>query len=91
MEDNQNEKNEENKNEKKDKAQRVKEVPSDNKQPYQKYYKSKSFIPKFTGKSIKSGTSSFTNDSSLNNKQLSSSRDSEEKRVKEELILNIQH
>jgi hypothetical protein len=32
------------------------------------------------GKSIKSGASSFTNDSSLNNDQLSSSRDSEEKR-----------
>ena len=34
------------------------------------------------GKSIKSGTSSFTNDSSLNNDPLSSSRDSEEKRKK---------
>ena len=32
------------------------------------------------GKSIKSGASSFTNDSSLNNDPLSSSRDSEEKR-----------
>ena len=34
------------------------------------------------GKSIKSGASSFTNDSSLNNDQLSSSRDSEEKRTR---------
>ena len=34
------------------------------------------------GKSIKSGASSFTNDSSLNNDALSSSRDSEEKRVR---------
>ena len=34
------------------------------------------------GKSIKSGASSFTNDSSLNNEPLSSSRDSEEKRNK---------
>ena len=34
------------------------------------------------GKSIKSGASSFTNDSSLNNDPLSSSRDSEEKREK---------
>ena len=57
-------------------------IPMENKQPYQRYYKSKSFIPKFTGKSIKSGASSFTNDSSLNNEQLSSSRDSEEKRIK---------
>jgi hypothetical protein len=39
-------------------------------------------MPKFTGKSIKSGASSFTNDSSLNNDPLSSSRDSEEKRIK---------
>ena len=57
-------------------------VPKENKQPYQRYYKSKSFMPKFTGKSIKSGASSFTNDSSLNNDPLSSSRDSEEKRIK---------
>ena len=91
MEVNQNEINEENKNEIKEEDQKANEVPSENKQPYQKYYKSKSFMPKFTGKSIKSGTSSFTNDSSLNNEQLSSSRDSEEKRIKEELILNIQH
>ena len=34
------------------------------------------------GKSIKSGASSFTNDSSMNNEPLSSSRDSEEKRHK---------
>ena len=34
------------------------------------------------GKSIKSGASSFTNDSSLNNDPLSSSRDSEEKRTR---------
>ena len=60
----------------------IKEIPSENKQPYQRYYKSKSFIPKFTGKSIKSGTSSFTMDSSLNNDPLSSSRDSEEKRAR---------
>ena len=58
------------------------DVPQENKQPYQRYYKSKSFMPKFTGKSIKSGASSFTNDSSLNNDPLSSSRDSEEKRIK---------
>ena len=66
----------------KEEDQKAKEVPSENKQPYQKYYKSKSFMPKFTGKSIKSGASSFTNDSSLNNDPLSSSRDSEEKRIK---------
>ena len=59
---------------------KLKEVPSENKPAYQKFYKSKSFMPKFTGKSIKSGASSFTNDSSLNNDQLSSSRDSEEKK-----------
>ena len=58
------------------------DIPQKNKQPYQRYYKSKSFMPKFTGKSIKSGASSFTNDSSLNNDPLSSSRDSEEKRIK---------
>ena len=58
------------------------DVPQENKQLYQRYYKSKSFMPKFTGKSIKSGASSFTNDSSLNNDPLSSSRDSEEKRIK---------
>ena len=58
------------------------DIPQENKQPYQRYYKSKSFMPKFTGKSIKSGASSFTNDSSLNNDPLSSSRDSEEKRIK---------
>ena len=58
----------------------IKEVPSENKPNYQKYFRSKSFMPKFTGKSIKSGASSFTNDSSLNNEQLSSSRDSEEKK-----------
>ena len=62
--------------------QKIQEVPSEIKQPYQKYYKSRSFMPKFTGKSIKSGTSSFTMDSSLNNDPLSSSRDSEEKRVR---------
>ena len=82
MEINQNELNEENKNEIKEEDQKAKEVPSENKRPYQKYYKSKSFMPKFTGKSIKSGASSFTNDSSLNNDPLSSSRDSEEKRIK---------
>ena len=58
------------------------DIPQENKQSYQRYYKSKSFMPKFTGKSIKSGASSFTNDSSLNNDPLSSSRDSEEKRIK---------
>ena len=58
------------------------DIPQENKQPYQRYYKSKSFMPKFAGKSIKSGASSFTNDSSLNNDPLSSSRDSEEKRIK---------
>ena len=58
------------------------DIPQENKQPYQRYYKSKSFMPKFTRKSIKSGASSFTNDSSLNNDPLSSSRDSEEKRIK---------
>mgnify|MGYP006916222716 FL=1 len=74
---------EDEKGSKKEKADvNIKEIPSENKQPYQRYYKSKSFIPKFTGKSIKSGTSSFTMDSSLNNDPLSSSRDSEEKRAR---------
>ena len=68
------------KEEKEDK--KTSDVPIENKQPYKRYYKSKSFMPKFTGKSIKSGASSFTNDSSLNNDPLSSSRDSEEKRIK---------
>ena len=61
---------------------KIQEVPSENIQPFKKYYKSKSFMPKFAGKSIKSGTSSFTMDSSLNNDPLSSSRDSEGKRAK---------
>ena len=61
---------------------KVQEVPSENIQPYQRYYKTKAFMPKFLGKSMKSGTSSFTMDSSLNNDPLSSSRDSEGKRVK---------
>ena len=61
---------------------KIQEVPSENIQPFKKYYKSKSFMPKFVGKSIKSGTSSFTMDSSLNNDPLSSSRDSEGKRAK---------
>jgi hypothetical protein len=61
---------------------KIQEVPSENIQPYQKYYKTKAFMPKFLGKSMKSGTSSFTMDSSLNNDPLSSSRDSEGKRVK---------
>ena len=82
MEVNKNDLNEENKNEIKEEDQKIPEVPSENKQQYQKYFRSKSFMPKFTGKSIKSGASSFTNDSSLNNEQLSSSRDSEEKRIK---------
>ena len=56
--------------------------PGENKKSYQKFFKSKSFIPKIFGKSIKSGASSFTMDSSLNNDQLSSSRDSEEKRAR---------
>ena len=74
---------EDKKDSKEEKAEeKIKEVPSENKQPYQRYFKSKSFMPKFTGKSIKSGTSSFTMDSSLNNDPLSSSRDSEEKRVR---------
>ena len=60
----------------------IKEVPSETKPSYQRFYKSKSFMPKFTGKSIKSGASSFTMDSSLNNDPLSSSRDSEGKRGK---------
>ena len=66
----------------KEEDKKISDVPKETKQPYQKYYKSKSFMPKFTGKSIKSGASSFTNDSSLNNDPLSSSRDSEEKRIK---------
>ena len=66
----------------KSKDKKTSDIPQENKQPYQRYYKSKSFMPKFTGKSIKSGASSFTNDSSLNNDPLSSSRDSEEKRIK---------
>ena len=61
---------------------KIQEVPSENIQPYQRYYKTKAFMPKFLGKSMKSGTSSFTMDSSLNNDPLSSSRDSEGKRVK---------
>ena len=32
----------------------IKEVPSETKPSYQRFYKSKSFIPKFKGKSIKS-------------------------------------
>ena len=67
---------------KEEEDKKTSDVPKENKQPYQRYYKSKSFMPKFTGKSIKSGASSFTNDSSLNNDPLSSSRDSEEKRIK---------
>jgi len=67
---------------KEEEDKKTSDVPIENKQPYQRYYKSKSFMPKFTGKSIKSGASSFTNDSSLNNDPLSSSRDSEEKRIK---------
>ena len=82
MEVNKDDLNEENKNEIKEEDQKIPEVRSENKQQYQKYFRSKSFMPKFTGKSIKSGASSFTNDSSLNNEQLSSSRDSEEKRIK---------
>ena len=74
--------NETEKNEIKEEDKKIPDVPMENKQPFQRYYKSKSFMPKFTGKSIKSGTSSFTNDSSLNNDPLSSSRDSEEKRIK---------
>ena len=66
----------------KEEDKKISDVPTEAKQQYQKYYKSKSFMPKFTGKSIKSGASSFTNDSSLNNDPLSSSRDSEEKRIK---------
>jgi len=61
---------------------KIQELPSENIQPYQRYYKTKAFMPKFSGKSMKSGTSSFTMDSSLNNDPLSSSRDSEGKRVK---------
>ena len=61
---------------------KIKDVLSENIQHYQKYYKSKPFMPKFLGKSMKSGTSSFTMDSSLNNDPLSSSRDSEGKRPK---------
>lgn len=79
MEEDKKEPNEINIDSKKD-DKKIKEVPSENKPAYQKFYKSKSFMPKFTGKSIKSGASSFTNDSSLNNDQLSSSRDSEEKK-----------
>ena len=60
-----------------------KDITSENKKPYQNFYKSKSFMHKTIGKSMKSGTSSFTMDSSSqNNDQLSSSRDSEEKRIR---------
>ena len=52
---------------------------TENKKSHQKYFKSKSFMPKNFGKSIKSGASSFTMDSSLNNDPLSSS---EEKRAR---------
>ena len=63
-------------------------VPSENQPHFSRYFLNKSKTTRqktnYTsiGKSIKSGASSFTNDSSLNNDQLSSSRDSEEKRAR---------
>ena len=82
MEDDPKEINEIKENQIKEEDKKIPEVPTENKQQFQKYYRSKSFMPKFMGKSIKSGTSSFTNDSSLNNDPSSSPRDSEEKRIK---------
>ena len=58
----------------------------ENKPNFQRYFLNRSKTttqnkyPSYIGKSIKSGTSSFTNDSSLNNDPPSSSRDSEEKK-----------
>ena len=62
-----------------------KTVNLENKPYFQRHFLSRSKTTKqkanyAIGKSIKSGASSFTNDSSLNNDPLSSSRDSEEKR-----------
>ena len=62
-----------------------KTVNIENKHYFQMHFLSRSKTTKLKsnyaiGKSIKSGASSFTNDSSLNNDPLSSSRDSEEKR-----------
>ena len=57
-----------------------------NKPPYSRHFLTKSKTSRqkpnysYFGKSIKSGASSFTNDSSLKDDPLSSSRDSEEKR-----------
>ena len=72
----------------KDKEEKSSNIISENKPSYKRYLYSRSKTsylkknyPKF-GKSIKSGASSFTNDSSLNNDPLSSSRDSEEKRTR---------
>ena len=59
---------------------------TENKPNFQRYFLNRSKTttqnkyPSYIGKSIKSGTSSFTNDSSLNNDPPSSSRDSEEKK-----------
>ena len=63
-------------------------IISENKPHYSRHFLTKSKTSRqkpsypYFGKSIKSGASSFTNDSSLNNDPLSSSRDSEEKRTK---------
>ena len=63
-----------------------KNVNSENKPYFTRHFMSRSKTTKqkanyaIIGKAIKSGASSFTNDSSLNNDPLSSSRDSEEKR-----------
>ena len=72
--------------EKNTKEEMNKNANSENKPYFTRHFLNRSKTTKqkpnyaIIGKSIKSGASSFTNDSSLNNDPLSSSRDSEEKR-----------
>ena len=72
--------------EKNSKEEKNKNINAENKPYFTRHFLSRSKTTKqkanyaIIGKSIKSGASSFTNDSSLNNDPLSSSRDSEEKR-----------
>ena len=72
--------------EKNTKEETNKNVNSENKPYFVRHFLNRSKTTKqkanyaIIGKTIKSGASSFTNDSSLNNDPLSSSRDSEEKR-----------
>ena len=72
--------------EKNTKDEKNKNINAENKPYFTRHFLSRSKTTKqkanyaIIGKSIKSGASSFTNDSSLNNDPLSSSRDSEEKR-----------